>query len=151
MKTFIRVALILLIFIVTAAAVKMSYPTSKEPSAAELLEPISGAWVMEWNDKGYIRAETHYLVQHSSNKVFTAPSENKRILHKVKFELLPGLDSRRITLRVSNNNYGPIYGYYYPLSRVIEYHYGSTLIHGVKDVDSEIKWKLTLPSKEQLK
>ena len=148
MKTFIRVALILLIFVVTAAAVKMSYPTSKEPSAAELLEPITGTWVMEWNDLGYIKAETHYLVQHSSNKVFAAPSEELKILRKVEFEILPGLDARRVTLRVSNNNYGPAYGYYYPLSKVIEYHYGNTLIHGVKDEDSVVKWKLVIPSKE---
>ena len=146
MKTIIRVSLILLICVVAAAAVKMSFPTSKEPSAAELLEPITGTWVMEWNDQGYIKAETHYLVQHSSNKVFAAPSEELKILRKVEFEILPGLDARRVTLRVSNNNYGPAYGYYYPLSKAIEYHYGSTLIHGIKDVDSEIKWKLTLPS-----
>ena len=141
-------SLVILILIVAAAAVKMSFPTPKEPSAAELLEPISGTWVMEWNDQGYIKAETHYLVEHSNNKVFAAPSEELKILRKVQFEILPGLDARRVTLRVSNNNYGPAYGYYYPLSKVIEYHYGNTLIHGIKDVDSEIKWKLTLPSEE---
>ena len=148
MKSFIRITLIVLILVVTAAGIKMAYPTSKEASAAELLEPITGTWVMEWNDRGYIKAETHYLVQHTSNKVFAAPSEEKKILGKVTFEILPGLDARRVTLRVSNNNYGPTYGYYYPLSKAIEYHYGNTLIHGVKDNDSEIKWKLVLPSEK---
>ncbi len=148
MKSFIRITLTILILVVIAAGIKMSYPTPKEVSVSELLEPITGAWVMEWNDGGYIKAETHYLVQHSSNKVFAAPSEEKKILGKVLFEILPGLDARRITLRVSNNNYGPAYGYYYPLSKAIEYHYGNTLIHGVKDEDSEIKWKLVLPSEK---
>ena len=148
MKTFIRMSLVILILIVAAAAVKMSFPAPEEPTAAELLEPISGTWVMEWNDQGYIKAETHYLVQHSSNRVFAAPSEELKILRKVQFEILPGLDARRITLRVSNNNYGPAYGYYYPLSKAIEYHYGNTLIHGVKDEDSVIKWKLVIHSKE---
>ena len=149
MKSSIRIILIVLLAaIVVGKGIQLLYQSPTEVSASEMLEPITGAWVMEWNDRGTIRAETLYLVQHSSNKIFTAPSEDEKILNKVKFEMLPGLDARRITLRVSDNNYGPAYGYYYPLSKVLEYHYGNTLIHGTKDEDSEVKWKLSLPPKD---
>lgn len=114
----------------------------------DVLEPITGTWVAEWNDRGFTKTETLYLVEHSSGKVLIAPSENPRILEKVQFELVPGLDARRIELRITNNNYGPPVGYFYPLSKAIEFHYGNTLIHCTKDPDSPIKWKLVLPSEK---
>lgn len=118
---------------------------SSKNTDAYLLEPITGTWVAEWNDRGFIKSETHYLVEHSSGKVFSAPSDIPKILGEVEFEIMPGLDARRVELKVTKNNFGPPKGYYYPLSEAIEFHYGNTLIHCTKDKESPVKWQLVLP------